>query len=170
MPVEFRYAQIEINGKPVLVDKAAIADARQVLKDGLAKVTALSDEVKAKGFAMQTPDGMQPIVLGNAVQFSNWLASKMSASFDMQAEINKLPEPLKTGLSVVANTDLVLYSAALFYVPVPRDAPAPKPKSIYGEIVFGFRVNLSSPDFPLALNEIVIAVNNFDATPLPPAT
>jgi len=171
MPVEFRYAQIEINGKPVLVDKAAIAEARQVLKDGLAKVTALTDEVKAKGFAMQTPDGMQPIVLGNAIQFSNWLTNMMGASFDLRAEIGKLPDPLKTGLSVVANTDLVLYSAALFYVPVPSDAPAPKPKSIYGEIVFGFRVNMSSSDFPLALNEIVIAVNNFSATtPPPPAS
>jgi hypothetical protein len=50
MPVEFKYAQIEINAKPVLVDKAAIADAKQLIKGGLAEVTAkvtdFTDDVK----------------------------------------------------------------------------------------------------------------------------
>lgn len=161
MPVEFRYAQIEINDKPVLVDKAAIDDASKALKDGLAKVENLTEAILESGFALETPDGMQPVVLGNASGFSKWLTTKMGASFDLDEEIKKLPAPLSTGLSVVANTDLVLYSAALFYIPAAKRKDKPKIKAMYGEIVFGFRVNLKSDDFPLGLNEIVIAVNNF---------
>lgn len=161
MPVEFRYAQIEINNKPVLVDKAAIADASQLLRDGLAKVAALTDEIKESGFALETPDGMQPVVLGSAFDFSKWLSAKLGATFDLKTEVGKLPDPLKTGLSVVAGTDLVLYSAALFYIPKEQRGDGNKIKAMYGEIVFGFRVNLSSTEFPLGLNEIVIAVNNF---------
>jgi hypothetical protein len=87
----------------------------------------------------------------------------MGATFDLDKEIKKLPEPLSTGLSVVAHANLVLYSAALFYIPEAARKGNDKIKAMYGEIVFGFRVNMSSPDFPLGLNEIVIAVNNFSA-------
>jgi hypothetical protein len=161
MPVEFRYAQVEINNKPVLVDKAAIAEASQALRDGLAKIIALTDEIKESGFALETPDGMQPVVLGSAFDFSKWLSAKLGATFDLKTEVDKLPEPLSKGLSVVAGTDLVLYSAALFYIPEAKRKDNDKIKAMYGEIVFGFRVNMSNPDFPLGLNEIVIAVNNF---------
>lgn len=163
MPVEFRYAQIEINQKPVLVDKQTIADASLVIKDGLARVTELTEAIMQSGFALQTPEGMQPIVLGNALGFSKWLSETLGASFDLGAEIRKLPPPLSTGLNVLAGTDLVLYSAALFYIPKEKRDTDGKIKAMYGEIVFGFRVNLTSPDFPLGLNEIVIAVNNFPA-------
>lgn len=164
MPVEFRYAQIEIDGKPVLVDKQTIADASQALRDSLEKVVKLSDEITAKGFALQTPDGMEPVILGDANSFAAWLSKTIAgATFDLKAEIDKLPEPLKGGLTVVAGTKLVLYSAVLFSLPADARKGNDKIKAMYGEIVFGFRVNLKSADFPVGLNEIVIAVNNFSA-------
>jgi hypothetical protein len=71
-----------------------------------------------------------------------------------------LPDPFKSGLAALTNTDLVVYSAALFYT---GDTGKPETKNkMYGELVIGFQVPKDfMTDFPLRLREIVIQVNNY---------
>ena len=162
MPVNFKFAVFEISGKPVLVDRKKIDETSKELKDGLAKVTALTDEILKTGFGLETPEGMNPVVLGNVDNFCNWVAAKLEVKNDGQAfkldtEIKKLPPPFSTVVAKLASIDIKLYSAALFYV------PDKAPKKLYGELVIGFEVKLSDPGFPLALDEIVISINNFTA-------
>lgn len=163
MPVEFKFAVFEISGKPVLVDQKKIDETSKGLKDGLAKITTLTEAMLTAGFGLETPEGMNPVVLGNVDNFCNWVAAKLEVKndgqkFDLTKEINKLPPPFSTVIAKLASIDIKLYSAALFYVPGP-------PKKLYGELVIGFEVKLSDPEFPLALDEIVISINNFAAAP-----
>jgi hypothetical protein len=162
MPVNFKFAVFEISGKPVLVDRKKIDETSKELKDGLAKVTALTDELLKTGFGLETPEGMNPVVLGNVDNFCNWVALKLDVkndgnAFKLDTEIKKLPPPFSTVVAKLASIDIKLYSAALFYV------PEKAPKKLYGELVIGFEVKLSDPGFPLALDEIVISINNFTA-------
>lgn len=159
MPVNFKFAVFEISGKPVLVDRKKIDETSKELKDGLAKVTTLTEAMLTAGFGLETPEGMNPVVLGNVDNFCNWVAAKLEvkndgAAFKLDTEIRKLPPPFSTVIAKLASIDIKLYSAALFYVPGP-------PQKLYGELVIGFEVKLSDPGFPLALDEIVISINNF---------
>ena len=162
MPVTFKYAMFEISGKPVLVDQKKIDEASKALRDGLAQIKDLKEGILKTGFALQTPEGMNPVVLGNVDKFCNWVASSLDVKsgddpFSLDKEIGKLPPPFSTVIAKLASIDIKLYSAALFYIP--KDAP----KKLYGELVIGFEVNLSDPSFPLALQEIVISISNYDA-------
>src|SRR5687767_8875924 len=119
MPVNFKYAMVEINGKPVLVDQKTFDVASKALKDGLARVTELTKELRAKGFALETPEGMSPVTLGSANDFANWVSANLDGGkFNLSDSIGALPEPFKSGLSALTNTKLVIYSAALFYYTV----------------------------------------------------
>ena len=162
MPVTFKFALFEISGKPVLVDQKKIDETSKALKDGLAQVTALTDTMLKSGFSLETPEGMNPVVLGNVDKFCDWVAANLDVKtdgqpFSLDKEIKKLPPPFSTVIAKLASIDIKLYSAALFYIP--KDAP----KKLYGELVIGFEVNLSDPGFPLALQEIVISINNYEA-------
>ena len=160
MSVEFKYALVEINKKPVLVDKKAIDEASAALKLAVAKVEGLTAELLKKGFALETPEGMSPVVLGTANDFSVWVNAKMNSDFNLKDSIATLPDPFKSGLIALVDTELVIYSAALFYTGE-TGAPATA-KKLYGELVIGFRVpETFMQDFPLALREIVIAINNY---------
>jgi hypothetical protein len=151
---------VEINGKPVLVDQKTISDAAASLRDSLINIQKLSAEVLKNGFALQTPEGMVPVNLGSANDFSDWVAAKMNSTFKLADSIAGLPEPFKSGLAVLTETDLVIYSAALFYTGDTGDA-ATKNK-LFGELVIGFQIpDTFMQDFPLALREIVIEVNNY---------
>ena len=66
MSVSFKYAMVEINGKPVLVDQKKINDAAKSLRDALVKMEGLTNDILQKGFALQTPEGMTPLNLGSA--------------------------------------------------------------------------------------------------------
>ncbi|WP_447962651.1 hypothetical protein [Nitrospira sp. Ecomares 2.1] len=159
MALKFKYALVEINSKPVLVDKKAFAEASQALRDALAKVSAITKEVKEKGFALQTPEGMIPVNLGSASDFSKWVTNKLEIkNFDLGKEVAELPSPARDVANILINTDLVLYSAALFYTGEPL-------KKLYGELVIGFKLPEDAMDFPLALKEIVIAVDNYPKDP-----
>ena len=172
MPVSFKYAMIEINGKPVLVDQKKFDDASKALKDAVSKVEGLTTDLLKKGFALQTPEGMKPVNLGSATDFSGWVTKRMNSDFNLTTSIGGLPEPFKSGLQTLADTDLVVYSAALFYTGDTGSAAPPETKNkLYGELVIGFQVPDSfMKDFPLALREIVIAVNNYPATKSAEAT
>lgn len=160
MATSFKYALVEINNNPVLVDQRTIDEATTALRNGLKE---LKEDTLKKGFALQTPEGMNPVVLGSVSNFSDWATKKMDLVFSLKDEIKKLPDPFKSGLSGLANTDLVLYSAALFYTGVSQ-TEKPKTTNLYGELVIGFRIpDTFMQDFPLALREIVLAVNNFPA-------
>lgn len=164
MPVNFRYAMIEINGKPVLVDRKAIADASRTIRDAVAKISDLKDAVLTNGFALQTPEGMSPVTLGSATDFANWVSKHLAGgSFSLTDSIAALPDPFKSGLSALASTDLIIYSAALFYTG-DTGKPATKNK-MYGELVIGFFVPATfMQDFPVRLREIVIQVNNYPSS------
>jgi len=167
MSVSFKYAMVEINGKPVLVDQKKINEAAKSLRDALVKIEGLTNDILQNGFALQTPEGMAPLNLGSASDFSNWVTSKMNSTFSLSDSVNSLPDPFKTGLKAIIETDLVIYSASLFYTG-DTGVPATKNK-LYGELIIGFQIpdNLMT-DFPLRLREIVIVVNNFPAaTPAP---
>ena len=161
MPVNFKFAVFEISEKPVLVDRKKIDETSKELKDGLAKVTALTEAMLTAGFGLETPEGMNPVVLGNVNNFTNWVTDKLDVknddgtAFKLDKAIEKFPPPFKTVVAKLTSIDIKLYSAALFYVP-----GAPKQK-LYGELVIGFEVQLKEEGFPLALNEIVISINNF---------
>ncbi|HKY43345.1 MAG TPA: hypothetical protein VJM50_09635 [Pyrinomonadaceae bacterium] len=161
MPVNFKFAVFEISGKPVLVDRKKIDETSKELKDGLAKVTTLTEAMLTAGFGLETPEGMNPVVLGNVDKFTGWVAEKLDVknddgtAFKLEKAIEKLPKPFSTVVAKLTSIDIKLYSAALFYAP---DAPTRK---LYGELVIGFEVKLSDPGFPLALDEIVISINNF---------
>ncbi|MBC8031870.1 MAG: hypothetical protein H7Z16_17440 [Pyrinomonadaceae bacterium] len=163
MSVSFKYAMVEISGKPVLVDQKKIGEAAKALRDALTKIEGLTNEVLQKGFALQTPEGMKPVNLGSANDFSAWVAGTMKSTFDLTESIGKLPEPFKTGLGTLAATDIVIYSAVLFYTGDTGTGPAAAMKNkLYGELVIGFQVpDTFMKDFPVALREIVIAVNNY---------
>ena len=120
MATSFRYALVEISGKPVLVDRRAIAEATTALREAINRIEEVKEEIKKSGFAMQTPEGMRPVVLGNLAGFVTWATDQMGIDFSLGDEIKKLPEPFKSGLSGIVDTDLVLYSAAFVYLP---DAP-----------------------------------------------
>ena len=160
MAVEFKYALVEINKKPVLVDRKKFDDAATALKDALLKVEGLTADALKNGFAMETPEGMSPLQLGTAIDFSDWVAKKMNSTFSLKTSIESLPEPFKGGLSTLANTELIIYSAVLFYT---GETGKPETaKKLYGELVIGFRVPATfMQEFPLALREVVIAVNNY---------
>jgi hypothetical protein len=160
MPVSFKYAMVAINGKPVLVDQKKIDEASKALRDAVSKIDGLTTELLKKGFALQTPEGMKPVILGSANDFSVWIAAKMESTFSLSTSIAGLPEPFKSGLELLTNTDLIIYSASLFYT---GDTGATQTKNkLYGELVIGFQVpDTFMKDFPLALREIVIAVNNY---------
>ena len=160
MPVNFKFAVFEISGKPVLVDRKKIDETSKELKNGLAKITELTDEILKTGFGLETPEGMNPVVLGNVDNFCDWVAKKLDVknegqAFKLDTEIRKLPPPFSTVIAKLASIDIKLYSAALFYV------PDKAPKKLYGELVIGFELRLNDPGFPLALDEIVISINNF---------
>ena len=163
MPVNFKFAVFEISGKPVLVDRKKIDETSKELRDGLAKVTTLTDEILKTGFGLETPEGMNAVVLGNVDNFTDWVAAKLDAknedgtAFKLDKAIAKLPPPFSNVIAKLTSIDIKLYSAALFYIP--ENAP----KKLYGELVIGFEVKLSDPGFPLALDEIVISINNFTA-------
>jgi hypothetical protein len=160
MPVSFKYAMVAINGKPVLVDQKKIDEASKALRDAVSKIDGLTTELLKKGFALQTPEGMKPVNLGSANDFSVWIAAKMESTFSLSTSIAGLPEPFKSGLELLTNTDLIIYSASLFYTG-DTGATATKNK-LYGELVIGFQVpDTFMKDFPLALREVVIAVNNY---------
>jgi len=162
MSVSFKYAMVEINGKPVLVDQKKINDAAKSLRDALVKIDGLTTELLQKGFALQTPEGMAPLNLGSASDFSNWVTAKMNSTFSLKDSVNSLPDPFKTNLQAIIETDLVIYSASLFYT---GDTGVETSKNkLYGELIIGFQIpdNLMA-DFPLRLREIVIVVNNFPA-------
>ena len=164
MAVEFKYALVEINKKPVLVDKKLIDDASEALRTAVAKVDGLTAELMKKGFALETPEGMSPVVLGTANDFSVWVNAKMNSTFDLKASIGTLPDPFKTGLAKLVDTELVIYSAVLFYTGDTGSTgkAAELKNKLYGELVIGFRVPEDfMKDFPLALREIVIAINNY---------
>jgi hypothetical protein len=161
MSVNFKFALVEINGKPVLVDRKALDDAAKSLRDAIEKITVLKDAVLTNGFALQTPEGMSPVTLGSANDFSVWVSNRLAGgSFNLKASIETLPDPFKSGLAALTNTDLVVYSAALFYT---GDTGKPETKNkMYGELVIGFQVPKDfMTDFPLRLREIVIQVNNY---------
>ena len=164
MSVSFKYALIEINGKPVLVDQKKIDDAAKSLKDALTKIQGLTNDVLQKGFALQTPEGMAPVTLGSASDFSNWVTAKMNSTFKLTDSIATLPDPFKSGLTALVETDLVIYSASLFYTgDTGNDATKNK---LYGELIIGFEIpDTFMQDFPLRLREIVIVVNNYPAPP-----
>ena len=164
MSVYFQFALVEINGKPVLVDRKALDDAAKSLRDAIARLKEKEpwkDVNLANGFALQTPEGMTPVTLGSATDFANWVSKNMAGGeFDLTKTIATLPEPFKTGLSGLARTDLVIYSAALFYTGDTK-VEATKNK-MYGELVIGFQVpNDLMTTFPLRLREIVIQINNY---------
>jgi hypothetical protein len=160
MAVEFKYALVEINKKPVLVDKKKIDDAPDALKTALAKIDGLTTEALQHGFALETPEGMSPLVLGTANDFSVWVTAKMNSTFNLKASIGTLPDPFKSGLNAMIDTELVIYSAVLFYT---GETGKPETaKKLYGELVIGFKIpETLMKDFPLALREIVIAINNY---------
>jgi len=162
MSVNFKFALVEINGKPVLVDRKAIEDATKSLRDAIAKISDLKDAVLTNGFALETPEGMSPVILGSANDFAKWVSNNLAGgSFDLSASIATLPDPFKTGLKLLTETELVIYSAALFYT---GDTGVPKTKNkLYGELVIGFQIpeGAMKADFPLKLREIVIQVNNY---------
>lgn len=161
MSVNFKFALVEINGKPVLVDRKALEDAAKSLRDAIEKITALKEADLSNSFALETPEGMSPVILGSANDFANWISKTMAGGqFDLSASIATLPDPFKTGLKALTNTDLVIYSAALFYT---GDTKKPETKNkMYGELVIGFQVpNDFMVDFPLRLREIVIMVHNY---------
>jgi hypothetical protein len=162
MSVSFKYAMVEISGKPVLVDQKKFDDASKALRDAVTKINGLTTELLQNGFALQTPEGMKPVNLGSANDFSNWVTKKMNSTFSLADSINGLPDPFKGGLKALTSTDLVIYSAALFYTGE-TGGEATKNK-LYGEMVIGFQVPDGFMDFPVALREIVIAVNNYPAT------
>ena len=160
MAVSFKFAVFEISDKPVLVEQQKIDDTSKALRDGLAKVKELTDALLKTGFGLETPEGMDPVVLGNVNNFCDWVAKKLEVkndgqNFNLNTEIQKLPPPFSTVVAKLSSIDIKLYSASLFYIP--KDAP----KKLYGELVIGFEVKLSDPGFPLALDEIVISINNF---------
>jgi hypothetical protein len=165
MPVNFKYAMVAINGKPVLVDQKKFDDASKALREALLKIDGLTAAVLQNGFALQTPEGMKPVILGSANDFAKWVSDKMAGGqFKLAESIGTLPEPFKTGLATLTNTDLVIYSAALFYTgdTGPSEKAAVQKNKLYGELVIGFQVPESfMNDFPIALREIVIAVNNY---------
>jgi hypothetical protein len=160
MAVSFKYALVEINKKPVLVDKKKFDEAAEALKDALTKIDGLTADVLKNGFALETPEGMSPLHLGTATDFSDWVTAKMESTFKLKDSIDSLPDPFKSGLSALANTELVIYSAVLFYT---GDTKVAKTKNkLFGELLIGFQVpETFMKDFPLALREIVIAVNNY---------
>lgn len=161
MSVNFKFALVEINGKPVLVDRLALKDAAKSLQDAIAKIAALKEANLTNGFALQTPEGMSPVILGSATDFANWISQTMAGGqFDLKTSIAGLPDPFKSGLAALTNTDLVIYSAALFYT---GDTKKPETKNkMYGELVIGFQVPKDfMTDFPLRLREIVIQVHNY---------
>ncbi|MFY9620658.1 MAG: hypothetical protein WAM70_02755 [Pyrinomonadaceae bacterium] len=158
--VEFRYALVEINKKEVLVERKKFDDAAKPLKKVLKKSGLLTEADLKIGFALETPEGMSPLRLGTANDFSNWVTEKMKADFKLEASIEKLPDPFNTGLKALVNTELVIYSAVLFWT---GDTKNDQTKNrFYGELVIGFQVpEWFMEDFPVALREIVIAVNNY---------
>jgi hypothetical protein len=160
---------VAINGKPILVDQKKINEASKALKDAVSKIDGLTTDLMQKGFALQTPEGMKPVNLGSANDFAGWVSDRMKSTFSLSTSIESLPEPFKGGLSTLTNTDLIIYSASLFYTgDTGTTGKAGELKNkLYGELVIGFQVpETFMKDFPLALREIVIAVNNY---PPPPA-
>jgi len=147
-----------------LVDQKKIGDAQASLRKAVQKIDKMTDDILKAGFALQTPEGMKPVILGSADDFSVWVTAQMGGEFSLKTSIEQLPEPFKGGLSAIVRTDLVIYSAALFYT----GENAVDGKKLFGELVIGFQV----PDdvmktFPLRLREIVIQVNNYPP-PKPP--
>jgi hypothetical protein len=166
MPVNFKYAMVEINGKPVLVDQKKIGDASSSLRKAVTKIEGMTDTILKAGFALQTPDGMKPVILGSADDFSVWVSTMMKSDFSLSKSIEDLPEPFKSGLSAIVRTDLVIYSAALFYTGA--STVTALDKKLFGELVIGFQVpDDVMKDFPLRLREIVIQVNNYPPPPPP---
>ncbi len=162
MAVSFKYALVEINKKPVLVDRKKYDDATKELKEALIEIEGLTEAILKKGFALETPEGMSPLHLGTANDFSDWVAAKMNSTFSLKTSIATLPDPFKSGLEALVDTELVIYSAALFYTGATGDDKTKN--KLYGELVIGFQVpETFMKDFPLALREIVIAVNNYPA-------
>ena len=158
--VAFKYAMVEINKKDVLVERKKFDEASKPLKKALKKITALADDLKI-GFALETPEGMSPLHLGTAADFTNWVSEKMKADFKLEESIKGLPEPFSGGLKTLVNTELVIYSASLFYTGETKKPETEK--RLYGELVIGFQIPewIIVKDFPVVLREIVIAVNNF---------
>lgn len=160
MPVNFKYAMVEINKKPVLVDQKKIGDAQASLRKAVTKIDKMTDAILKAGFVLQTPDGMKPLILGSADDFSVWISAQMGGTFSLSDSIKDLPPPFKDGLSAIVRTDLVIYSAALFYTGA-NDVTELN-KKLFGELVIGFQVpDDVMKDFPLRLREIVIQVNNY---------
>jgi hypothetical protein len=169
MAVNFKYLMIEINGKPVLVDKKALNEASQSLREEVKKIKALTDGVLKNGFAVETPEGMTPVRLGSAEDFSVWVSAKMGGSFDLSSSIGTLPSPFKEALGALVTADLVIYSASLFYTGDTGDVATQK--KLYGELVLGVQFPPITPDsFPLALREVVIEVDNYPPTQAQPQT
>ena len=105
MPVNFKYAMVAINGKPVLVDQKKFDDASKALREALLKIEGLTAAALQNGYALQTPEGMKPLILGTANDFSKWVSAKMTGGeFDLQKSIGTLPEPFKTGLAALTTT------------------------------------------------------------------
>jgi len=160
MAVSFKYALIEINKKPVLVDKKKFDEAPEDLQKALKKIDGLTTD---QGFALQTPEGMSPVHLGTANDFSDWVRTKMNSTFSLKDSIGTLPDPFKSGLTALVDTELVIYSAVLFYTGMTTKTELQK--KLYGELVIGFQVPKTfMQDFPMALREIVIGVNNYPAS------
>ena len=160
MQVNFKLARIEINGKPVLVDRKKLDDAPKAFRSAVKKIKALEKADLSKGFALTTPEKLSPVILGSATDFANWVGTKLAdGKFNLEESIATLPEPFSSGLKTVTNTELIIYSAALFYT---GDTGKPETKDkMYGELVIGFQVPDEFMDkFPLRLREIVIQVNN----------
>lgn len=162
MGVNFEYALVEINGKEVLVNKEDLAKAAESLRkrvdEIIEKVAQVKDDVKQNGFALETPPGMSPLVLGSASDFSDWASRQMGLDFKLEKEIDGLPDPFKTGLSGLSRTELVLYSASLIYTGV----KVKKNPGLYGELLIGFQIpDDMMQDFPLALRQVVIKVDNY---------
>jgi hypothetical protein len=164
-PVAFKYAKIEINGKSVLVTQTAFSDATDEFQkqiNAIKDTAGITPDMLTKGFALQTPPAMNPLTLGSVEDFSNWVNTEMKSDsdFSLATSIAQLPSPFSTGLGTLLSTDVVIYSAALFYNPAPA-------KKLYGELVIGFKIpkDKFTGDFPLTLKEIVIAVNNYPAPP-----
>lgn len=162
MSVSFKYAMVEISGKQVLVDQKKISEAAKSVRDALATIQGLTADALKNGFALQTPEGMSPVNLGSAEDFSDWIAAKMGSTFSLADSVNSLPDPFKTGLQAIVETDLIIYSASLVYTG-DTGTPATKNK-LYGELIIGFQIpDHLMADFPLKLREIVIVVNNYPA-------